>query len=527
MAGNSAKKHTSAPASSNPVPKAVRCAVYTRKSTDEGLQQEFNSLDAQREAAEAFITSQKHEGWELISDHFDDGGYTGGNMDRPALSRLISAIEAKQVDCVVVYKVDRLSRSLLDFAKMMELFDRHGVSFVSVTQQFNTTSSLGRLTLNILLSFAQFEREIISERTRDKMSAARKKGKWVGGHPVLGYDIEKGGGRLVMNPDEADRVRAIFGLYLEHEGLVPVLGELDASGWASKRWTTEEGKVRGGKRFTKASLHGLLTNAVYTGMVNHKGTLYPGEHEGIVDRRTWDRVQNVLRRNGRGNGGGSKNKYGALLRGILSCGSCGSAMIHTYTMRLTKRYRYYVCYKAQQRGWAHCETKSVSAQGIESAVLESIRRLGSDPVLAQSVFEQAKEQHERRHHGLDRERSSAARAVQRIHRDLARAVADQKLTAASRADLLVRLESELDTAEQRVAEIGTELAALDQESIDPAEVRKALEQFDGVWESLTTREQERLIRLLVAGVTYDGRTGKAGVAFKCGGARSLCRANHD
>ena len=215
----------------------IRCAIYTRKSTEEGLQQEFNSLDAQREAAEAFIASQKHEGWHLVPDRFDDGGYSGGNIDRPALTRLLAAIEAKQVDCVVVYKVDRLSRSLLDFARIMELFDRHGVSFVSVTQQFNTTSSLGRLTLNILLSFAQFEREIISERTRDKMSAARKKGKWIGGHPVLGYDIDPRGGRLVVNPDEADRVRAIFDLYLEHTR---------ASSPPSGNWTPAVGTISGG-----------------------------------------------------------------------------------------------------------------------------------------------------------------------------------------------------------------------------------------------------------------------------------------
>ena len=333
MGATKLAKHREQSVPQNGRAKPVRCAIYTRKSTEEGLQQEFNSLDAQREAAEAFIGSQKHEGWGLVADRFDDGGYTGGNMDRPALTRLLAAVEAQRIDCVVVYKVDRLSRSLLDFAKMIELFDRHGVSFVSVTQQFNTASSLGRLTLHILLSFAQFEREIISERTRDKMSAARKKGKWVGGHPVLGYDIDAHGGRLVVNPDEAGRVLAIFQLCLEKEGLVPVLQELDARGWQSKRWTTEDGKIRGGKPFGKAALHGLLTNVIYAGMVNHKGDVYPGEHDAIVDQRTWDRVQAILRRNGRGNGGGTKNKYGALLRGILSCGSCGAAMVHTYTMR--------------------------------------------------------------------------------------------------------------------------------------------------------------------------------------------------
>jgi len=203
----------------------VRCAIYTRKSTDEGLEQEFNSLDAQRESAEAFIRSQQHEGWVCLPDRYDDGGFTGGNMERPALKRLLADIEAGEIDCVVVYKVDRLSRSLLDFARIMETFERHGVSFVSVTQQFNTTSSMGRLTLNILLSFAQFEREIIAERTRDKMAAARKKGKWVGGVPVLGYDVDSRGGRLLVNEEEAVRVRAIYDLYLDHQALLPVVQE--------------------------------------------------------------------------------------------------------------------------------------------------------------------------------------------------------------------------------------------------------------------------------------------------------------
>ena len=196
-----------------PKPSRLRCAIYTRKSTEEGLDQEFNSLDSQREAAEAFIQSQRREGWIALPQSYDDGGFTGANMDRPALTRLLHAVEAGEVDCVVVYKVDRLSRSLLDFTRMLSVFEKHQVSFVAVTQQFNTSTSLGRLTLNILLSFAQFERELIGERTRDKMSAARRKGKWVGGYPVLGYDVDPAGGRLIVNQEEAEQVRAIFALF--------------------------------------------------------------------------------------------------------------------------------------------------------------------------------------------------------------------------------------------------------------------------------------------------------------------------
>ena len=271
----------------------IQCAVYTRKSTDEGLDQDFNSLDAQREAGQAFIASQRSKGWQLVPDRFDDGGFTGGNMERPALKRLLAAIEAQQVNCVVVYKVDRLSRSLLDFARMMELFDRCGASFAAVTQNFNTTDSMGRLTLNILLSFAQFEREIISERTRDKMCAARKKGKWIGGHPMLGYDIDAHARRLIVNPQEAHQVQTIFDLYLDRGAMLPVLQELDRLGWATKQWTTGSGQIRGGKPFTKSLLYGLLTNAIYTGRVNHKGTLYPGEHEAIIGRGTWEQAQDM------------------------------------------------------------------------------------------------------------------------------------------------------------------------------------------------------------------------------------------
>ncbi|MCX6621193.1 MAG: recombinase family protein, partial [Acidobacteria bacterium] len=273
--------------------KTVRCAIYTRKSTDEGLEQEFNSLDAQREAAEAYILSQRSEGLVALPEHYDDGGFSGGNLDRPALQRLLGDIQTGVVQCVAVYKVDRLSRSLIDFSRIIEVFEKHNVSFVSVTQQFNTTNSLGRLTLNILLSFAQFEREIIAERTRDKMSAARRKGKWTGGHPMLGYDIDPRGGRLVVNPDEAQQVRAMFELYLDYQALLPVVRELDRRGWRTKRWVPQQGSARGGKPFAKGLLFRLLTNPIYAGKVDFKGQIYQGEHESIVDARTWERVQEI------------------------------------------------------------------------------------------------------------------------------------------------------------------------------------------------------------------------------------------
>ena len=282
------------PSEAKASPRPLRCAIYTRKSTEDGLNQPFNTLDAQREAAEAYILSQRHVGWSLVAEHYDDGGYTGGNLDRPALQKLLADMEAGRVDCVVVYKVDRLSRSLLDFARLMDVLERHGVSLVSVTQPLNTTVSMGRLTLNILLSFAQFEREIIAERTRDKMAAARKKGKWMGGVPVLGYDVAHGGGRLVVNNEEAERVRALFALYLECGSLDQALAAVQERSWRNKRWTAQTDTPQAGRPFTKVSLERLLRNVLYTGQVRHEGKTYPGEQANILEESVWRETQKLL-----------------------------------------------------------------------------------------------------------------------------------------------------------------------------------------------------------------------------------------
>src|SRR5438094_4500629 len=303
-------------------PPLVRCAIYTRKSTEEGLEQEFNSLDAQREASEAYIASQKNEGWTCLETRYDDGGFTGGNMDRPALKRLLADIEAGQVDAIIVYKLDRFSRSLLDFAKMMETLDKHQAAFVSITQQFSTGTSMGRLVLNVLLSFAQFEREIIAERTRDKIAATRRKGKWTGGTPILGYDVDPQANRLLVNGQEAARVRAIFELYLEQQALVPVVEELERRGWVNKRWRTKAGRERGGLRFTKTNLHRLLTNVSYPGRVRYKTEVHGGVHAAIVDSETFERVQALLRRNGPGSCR-ARTPGSALLKGVLRCMPCG------------------------------------------------------------------------------------------------------------------------------------------------------------------------------------------------------------
>jgi site-specific DNA recombinase len=507
----------------------IRCAIYTRKSTDEGLEQEFNSLDAQRESAEAFIRSQQHEGWLCLPDRYDDGGFTGGNMERPALKRLFADIEAGNIDCVVVYKVDRLSRSLLDFARMMELFDKHVVSFVSVTQQFNTTSSMGRLTLNILLSFAQFEREIISERTRDKMAAARKKGKWVGGLPVLGYDVDSRGGRLLVNEEEAVRVRAIYDLYLDHQALLPVVQEIDRRGWRTKRWVTKKGYERGGKPFTKNSLFRLLTNIIYTGKVNYKGVVYPGEHDQIVDTETWKQVRDLLRKNGRNGGKEVRNKYGALLRGLLYCVPCGTAMMHTYTNKNGKRYRYYVCLNAQQRGWAACPTKSLNAHEIETFVVEHIRGIGSNKEIIAATVRRLRARSEKRLEELYRERRAVERVLKRLHARLRKLVGESWKSISSTqltTDQLADLHDQIRNNEQRMTTIQEEVIALQRETVDEKDVARALSAFNPVWESLNVREQSRIIHLLIERIGYDGRDGKVMVTFRSLGIKELCTETH-
>src|SRR5450756_34000 len=282
------------------VSRALRCGIYTRKSTTEGLEQEFNSLDAQRESAEAYIASQRQAGWVALAERYDDGGVSGASLERPALCRLLSDVEAGQLHCVVVYKVDRLSRSLLDFARLMSLFEQHGVSFVSMTQEFNSTSSIGRLTLNMLLSFAQFERELIGERTRDKLGAARRKGKWIGGIPVLGYEVAPKGGGLVVNAEEAERVREIFAIALKAGTLAGALQQVNARGLSTKQWTSEAGRSHPGQAFDAARLGALLGNVQYKGLISHKGTLYPGEQAALVSSELWEEVNRMLERKEQG-----------------------------------------------------------------------------------------------------------------------------------------------------------------------------------------------------------------------------------
>ncbi|MFM5953726.1 MAG: recombinase family protein [Novosphingobium sp.] len=318
--------------------KVLRCAVYTRKSTEDGLEQEFNSLDAQREACEAYITSQRHEGWSLVQGRYDDGGFSGGNMERPGLRALMAAIDAGEVDVIVVYKVDRLTRSLADFAKIVERLDAREASFVSVTQAFNTTTSMGRLTLNVLLSFAQFEREVTGERIRDKVAASKKKGIWMGGPVPLGYQVIER--KLIPVPEEAERVRTIMRRYLEIRTAPALIEVLRAEGVVTKVQHRLSGPHRGGIPFARGSLFYLLKNPVYRSKIVHKGKVYDGEHEAIVDEELWNAVQAQLREKAPPRRRATNEPQQAMLRGLVA-DTHGRPMVPTYGSSKVKRYAYY------------------------------------------------------------------------------------------------------------------------------------------------------------------------------------------
>ena len=505
----------------------LRCAIYTRKSTEDGLEQEFNSLDAQREAGEAYIKSQQHEGWVCLPDRYDDGGFTGGNMDRPALKRLLADIEDGKVDCIVVYKVDRLSRSLIDFSKIMDVLERGSVSFVSVTQQFNTSTSMGRLMLNVLLSFAQFEREMISERTRDKIAATRRKGKWSGGMPMLGYDVvtSAGGSRLQVNDEEAARVREIFELYLERLSLIAVVKELDARGWTTKRWTTRKGHERGGKPFNKNSLFKLLTNRIYLGKITYKDEVYEGEHEAIVDEEVFERAQRLLKRNGRSGSPYVRNRFGAVLRGLVRCSACECGMVATHATKTTadggkKRYRYYVCQNAQSRGWHNCPSPSVPAPELERFVVEQVKAIGRDTSLLDETLEESRRQREVAIGKLEHEKRALERELHRHNNDL-RELAAKSGSNRPVTDRMADVQDRIRIAEQRVTKVREQMMTLSRELVDAREVGDVCSLFDPLWDTLTTREQARILHLLIERIDYDGVNGTVSITFHPTGIKTL------
>jgi site-specific DNA recombinase len=479
--------------------KKVRCAIYTRKSHEEGLDQDFNSLDAQRSAAEAFIQSQVHEGWKLVPARYDDGGFSGGNMDRPALNSLIEDIKARKIDCVVVYKVDRLSRSLLDFSRLISLFDEYQVSFVSVTQQFNTTTSMGRLTLNILLSFAQFEREIIGERIRDKKLLTARQGKYIGGQPKLGFDIVDR--RYAVNEVEAKLVRRIFKLATQQQSCLKIAETLNAEGLRSKVFMTKTGKTMGGKHYTSRLIHNILTDAKYIGKIVHKGQAYDAEHPAILSPELFEQVRNVLRSN-RVYTHTHQTKRFAMLRRLVHCSHCGSLVMPAWTNNNGREYRYYTCAKKVKTGYSKCALPSLPAGELEKMVIDQMRYLIRHPDVIAHTYREVCAGSQT---GPDPE-------VLAQLEELRQSRQQTHLAARSLLDLkdpdgplvkseLKRLNDQMKSLDDSIRNL--EAATTSASPVDLAEITNALSRLDPIWEVLYPEEQSRILELLIESVTVS------------------------
>jgi site-specific DNA recombinase len=507
-----------------PVPKdsaqQVRCAIYTRKSTDENLDTDFNSLDAQRESAEDYIRAQQHEGWVALPERYDDGAYSGATLERPALRHLMDDVCTGRIDAIVVYKIDRLSRSLLDFARLIEELEQHHVSLVSVTQQMDTSTSLGRLNLHMVLSFAQYEREVIAERIRDKMGAARRRGKYQGGVPPLGYDVDRPNKRLVVNDEEAVLVRYIFRRYLQLGSTVALLKELAAEGHLTKAWVTQKGKQRPGRPWNKAHIYRLLGNPVCIGKVSHKGEIFEGEHEGIIEQALWDEVQEKLKGNHRARGNESRSQTPALLKGILRCGSCGASMGVTFTKQHGRQYRYYLCHQANRQGYHACPVKTVSAGIIEGAVIGLLKDVFRSPEMVARTLQavQAREAEEKARLDADK---------QRIEGELAQVrAAAIPLVENLKQGKSAFVREELDGLEARRAElecglveVSAELSQLTHEPVSRRDLVAELTTLDNVWDNLFPGEQRRIVRLLVNEVVIHPDSIE--IALAAFGVRSL------
>jgi site-specific DNA recombinase len=433
--------------------RTLRCAIYTRKSSEEGLEQSFNSLDAQREACEAYVLSQRQEGWRALEIQYDDGGYSGGSMERPALKQLLADIDARKIDVVVVYKVDRLTRSLADFARIVQVFDSQNVSFVSVTQQFNTTSSMGRLTLNVLLSFAQFEREVTGERIRDKIAASKRKGMWMGGRVPLGYDLKDR--KLIVNPAEAKQVQEIFRAYLEVGCVRKLRAHLEQRRVLSKVRTASSGQKAGGGSYSRGALYKLLANRTYIGEVSHKANAYPGEHEAIIDRELWESVRAKLGENHRARRHRTDTSEPSLLSGLVF-DQDGSRYTPSHAVKNGKRYRYYVSQRIiHGRSPATAQPSRIPARELEQLVLTELASFFGSADRVTAIMDQVGED------------LATTRAVVDAAQQYAKALAGDSTSGLREmlAGIVVRITIQQDSIEVRVSKEGARSRLLNQERI--------------------------------------------------------------
>ena len=495
-----------------------RCAIYTRKSSEEGLDQDFNSLEAQREACAAYILSQRHEGWRELPDRYDDGGISGGTMKRPGLTRLLADVQAGRIDVVVVYKVDRLSRSLMDFAKLLALFDQKDVTFVSTTQNFNTTNSMGRLTLNILLSFAQFEREMIAERTRDKMAAARKRGKWLGSRPPYGYLGDHDKRQLVVCEEEAERVRTMFRMYLRLGSVNAVAKRINDLGWMKKGYRAKTGRVTPPRKYRDKDVHTILRNVSYLGKVEFNGELYEGEHEAIVSEELFARVQSVLTSKacGRGRRRGRNPEY--LLQGIAWCGLCEKRITTTAGRGRNKElYRYYVCSNRGRKGRDGCTHPRLGAEELEQLVVSRVKARCTDPLLLEEIVARMEVGRVEAMAAITSERERIVADEAKLHaegRKLMDAIGQDTGTEGKLlAERIGEIEAQLDVLSTERCSLDAQLRGLQNATEQVRATVDILEVFDAVWDEFEAAEKQDLVHLVVKRVVVNEPEGKLDLEF--------------
>lgn len=479
--------------------KILRCAIYTRKSHEEGLEQEFNSLDAQRDSAESYIESQRMLGWRALPDRYDDGGYSGSTMERPALQKLLKDIDAKKIDVVVVYKIDRLSRSLVDFTKMVDTFNQKGVCFVSVTQHFSTTDSTGRMMLNILMTFAQYEREVIADRIRDKVAAAKRRGKYCGGIPILGYDVDPDNKKLVINEREAQIVKLAFERFLHLGGAKQLARELNEQGFRTKAWLTKKGKKREGALWNTSHVYRLLNNKMYIGFVSHNKSQFQGEHKPIIEKKVFDKVQLILSDGKSEKVSLSKSKTLSPLKGVIKCGHCGCSMGPTYTIKKGRYYTYYICEADSKRAVSTCPVKRIAAGDIEKTIYQQVSAVFKTPSILSKTFSVVKSIEEAEHDRLVKEKNEITQEIN-IERQRVLELMRSGLGGNDKNEKLTKLNQNLIELGRKQNLIDNQISSFDNSQTSESDVANALHNVDAVWNELFPIERNRLIRLLVENI---------------------------
>jgi len=499
----------------------IRVAAYARASVSRAL--EFDSVTAQVEAITAYVASQRSAGWVLLPEPYIDDGYSGGDTHRPAYQRMVADIEAGKVDLIATYRLDRVSRSLPDFTAFMANLEKLGVGFCSVTQSFDSTTSMGKLVMNLLGAFSEFERATIAERTADKIAAARRRGLWTGGRPVLGFDVRDK--HLVVNADEANAVREIYRAYLEHAGLIATVAELEQRSIRNKSWTNQDGKPVRGEMFDKSTLRALLTNPLYVGRIRAGKETVPARHEAIVEQSLFDEVQRALQERRR-TIRIAASKHGALLCGLLRCARCGAAMTHATNARGSRVHRYYVCQTVMKQGAAKCQGSRAPAGEIEEVVASRVRAIGQEPAVFLATLATARQQRAAHEPGLVTENRRIGNEKTQLaeqRKNLLDALQTGGVATNVIVGRLAEVDEHLSKLDARQSEVIAELAAIASGHVDEADLRATLEQFTPIWDELIPRERARVLRLLISEVRYDGQAGEVTIQFRDNGLRALAR----